>query len=110
MGLTQFFLEKIVKIPGLDVVGPGPGVESRVATVSVVLEGWSSSDLAAALEKGYGIMIRAGLHCAPLTHQHSGTFPGGASRFSFGYFNVLSDAETAAQALAELAAKPGRGA
>ncbi|MDR1607868.1 MAG: aminotransferase class V-fold PLP-dependent enzyme [Deltaproteobacteria bacterium] len=103
MELTQWFLANIVDIPGLTIIGPGPGQESRVATVSVVLDGWSSSDLAGALEKGYGIMIRSGLHCAPLTHQFMGTFPGGASRFSFGYFNTLEDARTAAQALSELA-------
>ncbi|MDR2140435.1 MAG: aminotransferase class V-fold PLP-dependent enzyme [Deltaproteobacteria bacterium] len=107
MGLTQYFLENIVNIPGLSIIGPGPGVASRVATVSVVLEGWSSSDLAASLEKGYGIMIRSGLHCAPLTHQFVGTFPGGASRFSIGYFNTLEDVQTAARALAELAAHTG---
>jgi selenocysteine lyase/cysteine desulfurase len=105
MSLTRYFLENIVNVPGLTIVGPGPGVESRVATVSVTLKGWSSSDLAAALEKGYGIMIRAGLHCAPLAHQFLGTYPGGAARFSFGFFNVEKDAETAARALAELAAK-----
>jgi selenocysteine lyase/cysteine desulfurase len=106
MELTAYFLENIAKIPELSIIGPGPGEPDRVATVSVVVKGWSSSDLAAALEKGYGIMIRSGLHCAPLAHQFLGTYPGGAARFSFGYFNVLKDAEIAATALKELAAKP----
>ncbi|MDR1577690.1 MAG: aminotransferase class V-fold PLP-dependent enzyme [Deltaproteobacteria bacterium] len=101
--LTQSFLANIVKIPGLSIIGPDPGVESRVATVSVVIKGWSSSDLSAELEKGYGIMIRSGLHCAPLTHQFTDTFPGGASRFSFGYFNTAEEVDTAARALSELA-------
>jgi selenocysteine lyase/cysteine desulfurase len=78
-----------------------------VATVSVVLEGWSSSDLAAALEKDYEIYIRAGLHCAPLAHQFLGTFPGGAARFSFGYFNTHNCARVAAGALSDLAKKGG---
>jgi selenocysteine lyase/cysteine desulfurase len=105
MELTQYFLEHIVDIPGLTIIGPGPGVKERVACVSVVLDDWSSSDLAAALESGYGIMVRSGLHCAPLTHQFMNTLPGGASRFSIGYYNTLDDIKTAARALAELSAK-----
>ena len=34
-----------------------------------------------------GLMTRAGLHCAPGAHQAIGTYPTGATRFSFGYFN-----------------------
>ncbi|MDR1395052.1 MAG: aminotransferase class V-fold PLP-dependent enzyme [Deltaproteobacteria bacterium] len=107
MNLAQLFLEGVSKIPGLAVIGPGPGDPRRVATISVTLRGWSSSDLAARLEKDYGIMIRSGLHCAPLAHQHLGTFPGGTSRFSFGYFNTAEEAETAVRALETLAREPG---
>jgi cysteine desulfurase family protein len=102
MKLTNIFLEGVEKIPGLKVLGPGKGVESRVATVSVVLEGYSSSDLALKLENSYGVMTRAGLHCAPMAHEAMGSFPGGATRFSFGVFNTEAEAIAAVDALREL--------
>lgn len=107
MGLTQHFLEEIVGIKGLSLQGPGPGRKDRVATVSLNLKGWSSSDLAGALEKDYGILTRAGLHCAPLTHQRLGTFPGGSVRFSFGPFNTAAEIASAAKALRALALQKG---
>jgi cysteine desulfurase family protein len=107
MELTRIFLEKIVRIPGLKVIGPGPGEQARVSTVSVVSASYSCSDMAAKLEADYGIMIRSGLHCAPLAHRFLGTYPGGASRFSFGYFNTAEDAVLAAEALAEIQRSAG---
>ncbi|MDR2350752.1 MAG: aminotransferase class V-fold PLP-dependent enzyme [Deltaproteobacteria bacterium] len=109
MELARIFSEGVSKIKGVRILGPGPGSEERVATVSVVLENISSSDLARRLEEDYGIMVRSGLHCSPLAHGASGTFPGGASRFSFGWFNTRAEAETAVKALEALAgAKTGK--
>ncbi|MDR1079534.1 MAG: aminotransferase class V-fold PLP-dependent enzyme [Deltaproteobacteria bacterium] len=108
MRLTGIFMEGASKVPGLAFLGPGPGDPRRVATVSVVMEGISSSDLARRLEEGYGIMTRSGLHCAPMAHRASGSFPGGATRFSFGLFNTEEEAVAAAGALGEIAAGRGR--
>ena len=41
----------------------------------------------------YGVMIRSGLHCAPLAHKTIGTSETGTVRFSLGIFNTLSDIE-----------------
>jgi cysteine desulfurase family protein len=109
MRLAGIFMEGASKVPGLSVLGPGPGDPRRVATVSVVMEQASSSDLARMLEEGYGIMTRSGLHCAPMAHQASGSYPGGSTRFSFGFFNTEEEAATAARALREIAASRGRG-
>jgi cysteine desulfurase family protein len=106
LALAELFMAGALQASGLRILGPQPGDRRRVATVSVTLEGYSSSDLARILEEGYGIMTRAGLHCAPLTHQACGSFPGGSVRFSFGYFNTFQEAEAAAGALREIAAKP----
>ncbi|MDR2459644.1 MAG: aminotransferase class V-fold PLP-dependent enzyme [Deltaproteobacteria bacterium] len=102
LNLVSVFLEDISKISKLSILGPGPGILQRVSTVSLNIEGWSSSDLAGALEAEYGIMTRSGLHCSPLAHKAMGTFPGGAVRFSFGLFNTLEEARLAAKALEEL--------
>lgn len=40
-----------------------------------------------------GIMVRAGLHCAPLAHKKLGTLNDGTVRFSLGIFNTMSDIE-----------------
>ncbi|MDR2444082.1 MAG: aminotransferase class V-fold PLP-dependent enzyme, partial [Deltaproteobacteria bacterium] len=101
--VCSIFLDKILAIDGLELLGPKPGQGPRVATVSLNISGWSCSDLAAALERDYAIMTRAGLHCAPMTHQHLGSFPFGAVRFSFGPQNTVSESLTAARALEELA-------
>jgi selenocysteine lyase/cysteine desulfurase len=103
LALTQLFLEGIHDLKGLNLQGPGLGRSDRVATISLNLVNWSSSDLAGALERDYGILTRAGLHCAPLTHRRLGTFPGGSVRFSIGPFNTKDDILTAVKALRALA-------
>jgi selenocysteine lyase/cysteine desulfurase len=59
--------------------------------------------LAYRLDVEYGIMVRSGLHCAPLAHKTLGTFPEGTLRFSFGYFNTEHDALYGLEALGNLA-------
>jgi cysteine desulfurase family protein len=52
----------------------------------------------------YNILVRVGLHCAPMAHQTIGTFPDGTVRLSMGYFNTLEDIELAVQAIRRIAA------
>lgn len=81
--------------------------DDAVATVSIGLEE-SCADLgclAYELDSRFGIMVRSGLHCAPLAHRTMGTFPEGTIRFSFGWFNTASDVDAAASALMCLASK-----
>lgn len=107
MDLAQAFLAGLAGIPGVQVFGPKER-ESRVASIALALEGWSSSDLALALEKEDGILTRAGLQCAPLAHQALGSLQGGGLiRFSIGPFNTLAEINTALAALERKAA--GRG-
>jgi len=56
----------------------GPTVDQdRVATVSITVPGHDLGSLAYRLDVEYGIMVRSGLHCAPLAHKTLGTFPEG---------------------------------
>ena len=77
----------------------------RVATVSVgfTSERADASRAAFLLDSEFGVMVRSGLHCAPLAHKTIGTFPAGTLRFSFGWFNTIEDARYAASALASAA-------
>ena len=54
------------------------------------VDGIPSETLAAALD-GYGICVRAGLHCAPTAHKRIGTPSDGAVRVSFGAFNTPNE-------------------
>lgn len=100
--LTDRFLQGLAGVPGLTVYGP-PDADSRVAVVSLNLDGWSPSDLARSLEHDFGLLTRAGLHCAPQAHRTIGTFPRGAVRFSFGFFNTPKEIDAALKALTRLA-------
>ena len=100
--LAEIFIEKIKDHPRIKIYGPRDRVRAT-AIVSVNVEGLPPSEVARRLDTEFDIAVRPGLHCAPLAHQTLGTFPQGTVRFSFGYFNRLSDAEKAAEALLEVA-------
>jgi cysteine desulfurase/selenocysteine lyase len=100
--LTARFLQGLADVPGATVYGP-PDADSRVAVVSLGLEGWSPSDLARSLERDFGLLTRPGLDCAPRAHRTIGTFPRGTTRFSFGFFNTLSEIDAALEVLSRLA-------
>lgn len=92
---------------GLCVLGSAP-INHRVGVVSFTHREYSPAELAAILESEFGILSRAGLHCAPLVHRMLGTSPDcsppgqGAVRLSLGPFLDGEDIEAAAQAAAAL--------
>lgn len=91
-------------LPGLRLLGPR-GVHQRVGVFSVVHDSLDPAELAIVLESGYGVLTRAGLHCAPLAHAMLGTAPPkgrGATRLSIGPFLDEVDVEFALDALAEV--------
>lgn len=55
------------------------------------------------LSDQYEILVRTGLHCAPLAHKALGTFPEGTVRISMGCFTTLEEVELAVQAVKRLA-------
>ena len=61
------------------------------------------SVIADVLYSNYGIATRPGAHCAPRLHEALGTVRQGAVRFSFSVFNSEDEADTAIQAVKELA-------
>ncbi|HET9870165.1 MAG TPA: aminotransferase class V-fold PLP-dependent enzyme, partial [bacterium] len=102
--LTAQFLKEAQRIRGVRLYGlPGEGTAARAAVVSLNVEGRDPAELAYELDERFGIMVRAGLHCAPLAHRTIGTYPTGTVRFSFGYYNTPKDIEKALAALKALA-------
>ncbi|OGQ99028.1 MAG: hypothetical protein A2505_11220 [Deltaproteobacteria bacterium RIFOXYD12_FULL_55_16] len=99
--LTRLLLEGASQIPGLTVHGPPAGAE-RGAVVSLTMAGRSTADLAFLLDRQYGVMARAGLHCAPAAHRSVGTFPQGALRLSPGFFNTEAEIQFVLAALEQI--------
>jgi cysteine desulfurase/selenocysteine lyase len=101
--LIGTMIEGISDIEGLKYFGPR-GAEHRVGVFSMQLDGFAPAELAAVLESHFGILTRAGIHCAPLAHAAIGTTQsGGATRLSFGPFLSTQDVRYACDALAEIA-------
>ena len=102
--LMGAFIDGVEDVEGLSYFGPR-GVKDRVGVFSVRIEALEPHELAAVLEERYGILTRAGIHCAPLAHQVIGTAAlGGTTRLSFGPFLSSQDVHYAADALADIAA------
>jgi len=59
------------------------------------------------LDASFRIAVRTGLHCAPSTHRVLGTFPRGAVRASFGFFNTADHVRALVTAIAEIVSQHG---
>ncbi len=77
--------------------------EPQTGVVSFLLDSCSIGEAAKNMDQVYNIGIRAGLHCSPLAHRTLGTFPKGALRASFGYFNNYAHVERLVAAVRALA-------
>ncbi len=100
--LAMSLLEGLLAIPGVSVFGPREW-ERRVGIVSFNLQGLGSAELATMLDQGYGICVRASLHCAPLAHRTLGTLETGTVRASFSLMNAMSDVDSLLEAVGEIA-------
>jgi selenocysteine lyase/cysteine desulfurase len=88
-------LREVVEAAGFDVIG---GRDLPIVGVVVPAPG----ELEDALDRGYGITSRAGLHCAPSAHRTVGTFPTGTLRISAGSTTTEADLAALGAALGEL--------
>lgn len=88
------------QIPGVRIFSP-PG--PRVGVISFCLPGWESAEAAWVLRRSFGVVCRAGLHCAPLMHKALGSFPGGTIRFSISGFTRPEEVEAALDAVRRMA-------
>ncbi|MEM9882222.1 MAG: aminotransferase class V-fold PLP-dependent enzyme [Planctomycetota bacterium] len=108
--LTQTMIDGLHdrdSLPGLTCLGP-PGIKHRCGVFSLRIDREdgrfeSPQALADALEQEFGILSRAGIHCAPLAHRTVGTHDrGGTTRLSFGPFVTTQDVKYACDALSHL--------
>ncbi|MBR5226945.1 MAG: aminotransferase class V-fold PLP-dependent enzyme, partial [Clostridia bacterium] len=64
-----------------------------------------STEVADILDEKFGIMVRSGLHCAPLKHKHLGTLEQGVVRASISYFTTYAEIQKFLKAVNFLAKK-----
>ncbi len=90
-------------VPGVRV--RSPSAEDGVGIVLVETPGLDPGALADRLDREWGVMTRAGLHCAPETHRLLGTEGTGALRLSVGWCTTEDDIQWACRALDALTSK-----
>ena len=95
------FYTGIKDIPNVAVYGDFSS-KNRAAIVSMNILGYDSSEVSDALSYEFGIITRAGAHCAPLMHEALGTKETGAVRFSFSHNNTEEEINTAVKAVLKL--------
>lgn len=100
--LRYYAWQKLEKIDGLDLYGDGDE-KANTSVIAFNVQGISCERLAARLDKEYGIMIRAGLHCSPSAHRIMDTLDTGSVRISFGWFNEKEDIDKLAYAIEYIA-------
>lgn len=100
--LTGMLIEGLKGIKGVKQYGP-VDVKRQTAVVSFNIGDMDCGEISYLLDNNFGIVTRAGLHCAPLAHRTMGTLEVGSCRLSPGLFNTQEDIEQVVKAIYELA-------
>lgn len=104
--LCRRLLAGLSAIKGIMLYGPKED-EPRAPVVSFNVKGAGCHEVAFALDKGFEIAARAGLHCAPDAHRTIGTLDRGTVRLSIGFFNAEEEIDETLEAVAHIAAEYG---
>lgn len=96
--LTNRFIQELKRTQGITVYNENPDLP----VVSFDIAGIDNHEVGFILARAYNIIMRTGLHCAPLIHER---IDGGKGcvRASFSYFTTREEIETAAAAIREVA-------
>lgn len=99
--LTQYLLERLASQTGVTIYGPPVGVQ-RAPLASINVAGVTCQKLAFALDKGFDIAARAGLHCAPDAHRTIGTLESGTLRLSLSVFTTKDEIDAVVGAIGRI--------
>lgn len=99
--LTQQIIEGLLEMKNISILGPKLG-EPRTGIVSFVLAGQDPAKTAFALDRQFGIAVRAGYHCTPFGHQLAGTLDTGAVRVSVGHTTTEQEINSLLEAVYQL--------
>jgi cysteine desulfurase/selenocysteine lyase len=104
--LKQRLWDALDAIPGVCMQSPMHGYEGT-GIVTVTLDEVDPAEAALRLDRDAGVLVRAGLHCAPESHVLLGTERTGAVRFSVGWATTEAEVDRAAAAVARIAETKG---
>jgi len=104
---TRKLIEGLDAIPDVILYG-AKDPQRQTATLSFNIGDMSQSDIGLILDEDYDIMVRVGLHCAPLAHRTLGTFPRGTVRLAPGCFTTDEEIGAVLKAIREIAENKGR--
>lgn len=96
--LTLDCAHRLSRIPGVTVYG-GMDPSRKLPIVSFNVHGMLPGDVGYVLDEEFGVMVRTGVHCAPLIHRAMGTFPHGSLRISLGFTTTQDDIDRAVAAV-----------
>jgi cysteine desulfurase/selenocysteine lyase len=102
--LGRRFRDGLVDVDGVELQGPADPVRS-VGIASLNVRGVPCATVARLLDDEWGVMTRAGLHCAPAAHRSLGTAPEGTLRFSWSHDTTEQEIDTAIEAVRTVAAR-----
>ena len=101
-GLKARLRDGLEQIAGVRVLSPSAPDGSAVVTF--VSAHVTPGEIARRLDVEWGVMARAGLHCAPEVHRLLGTIESGAVRFSMGWKSTEEDVDRAVEGVEAIAA------
>ena len=90
--IVQYLYDELLDMGGIELYTPRPQYPFFAPLISFNIRGMKSEDVAHYLDED-NIAVRAGLHCAPLAHNHYGTTTGGTVRLSPSVFNNREQAK-----------------
>lgn len=97
--LTQKLVQVIKKYDFIESYIP---CNNHIGIVSFKVKDYPVDSMAQVLVEDYNIVLRSGLHCAPIAHEISNTTEEGTIRVSIGYFTKDEYIEKLDEALSEL--------
>ncbi|HYR08398.1 MAG TPA: aminotransferase class V-fold PLP-dependent enzyme [Longimicrobium sp.] len=97
----------LARIPGVTI--QSTRLSDTAPIVTITLDGLDPAEAAMRLDREHGVLVRAGLHCAPESHVLLGTERTGAIRFSVGWATTEAEVDRAAAAVARVAETKGSG-
>lgn len=100
--LTQRLMEGLMQINGIQLLGPEIG-QAKTGIVAFNVKEADSSEIAFILDQTFGIAVRSGYHCTPLSHESIGTLKQGAVRASVGYYTTNDDVDALIEAMKQIA-------
>ena len=93
------------KIPEVILYTQKTDIEYQAPLLSFNIGTMPSEDVAEILNRRYRILVRAGLHCAPLAHKKLHTENQGTVRISLSVFNTSTQIQTILQAVKNISKK-----